>query len=73
MDPISIQSKTDLSKIDFNDILHIYKLMQKLPLGMSFKADFAPASEENRVTFKGSVCLKQSRSYNVMSRSFEAY
>lgn len=34
LDPISIQSKTDLSKIDFNDILHIHKLMLKVPLGI---------------------------------------
>ncbi len=68
MDPISIQSKTDLSRIDFNDILHIYKLVQKVPLGIrSFQADFVAASKGNPVTFKDSVCLKltTSRTYGM--------
>lgn len=51
MDPIGIKSKTDVSKIDFNEILHIYKFMQKPPSGIgSFHIDLCNASKSGPVT-----------------------
>lgn len=56
-----IQSKTNLTRIDFNDILNIYKFAQKLPLkSKSFQIDFVLATKGKLGTVKGSVCPNMS-------------